>query len=331
MPPPASRFPWIDLLRGCAVVGMVWTHVANALLDASQQAMPYYHTLSYYHGLIAPTFFWLAGYMRGLSAARPGPRKPAWPTVKRLLMIGGIGYLLHVPWNELWRGDVSPPVLRTLFQSDVLQCLAVSSLLLVGIEHLPARHRLPPWLPALGLGLLALLLTDPLQQVTTGLIPLDAYLSKQQGSLFPLFPWCAFAVAGFICGCFGKPSWRLGLAGGVAALGLPLLSSGMVGFFFERLGYVLVVASLAANARILSDTAPRWLLLAGRESLCLYITHLLLIYAVPCWQGQTLSQGLGSRQPWPNVVGWFITVLALAWLVAWWNESRKLRRKVGAA
>ena len=33
--PPRPRLTWIDLLRGVAVVGMVETHVMNALLDAS--------------------------------------------------------------------------------------------------------------------------------------------------------------------------------------------------------------------------------------------------------------------------------------------------------
>ncbi len=330
MPPSAARYAWIDLLRGCAVIGMVWTHVANAFLDATQQASPQYHTLSYYHGLIAPTFFWVAGYMRGMSAAKPGSRKPAWPTVKRLLMIWGIGYLLHLPWYELFRGEVSQPVLRILFQSDVLQCLAASSLLLLGIERLSTKHA---WQVALGLGLAVLLLTDTMKQVTTGFLPLDAYLSKQHGSLFPLFPWCAFAVAGFLSGCFGAPAWRTAAAGAVAAFVLPWLpgGSGTVGFFAERLGWVVLIAALLANSGTLVNKAPKWLMLAGRESLCLYIAHLLIIYAVPWWRGRTLNQWFGMNQPWPNVLGWFVLVLALAWLVAWLNERRKQRQRVARA
>jgi uncharacterized membrane protein len=122
--PPSSRREWADALRGLAVVGMIWTHCANTLLSTQLQATPAFSTATYYHGLIAPTFFWLAGLMRGVSAARPGPRKPAWPTMKRLLMILGIGYLLHVPWAEWLGGDFSAAAWRTFIQVDVLQCLA---------------------------------------------------------------------------------------------------------------------------------------------------------------------------------------------------------------
>ncbi|MDB6138703.1 MAG: Acyltransferase domain protein, partial [Verrucomicrobiaceae bacterium] len=185
------RYEWIDLLRGIAVVGMIWTHAANTFLDASLQDTQGYRELSFYHGLIAPMFFWLAGYMRGLSAAKPGPRKPAGPTVKRLLMILAIGYSLHLPYLLAVHGDLSIPVLRVLLQSDVLQCLAVSCLLLLALERgLP--RALDAW-AATAIGLLAILFTPTLAATTTGLIPLDAYLSKQHGSLFPLFPWVGFA------------------------------------------------------------------------------------------------------------------------------------------
>ena len=108
-----SRYEWIDLLRGIAVLGMIWTHAANTFLDRSLQWAQTFQNMTYYHGLVAPLFFWVAGYMRGLSAAKPGPRKPILPTVKRFLCILGLGYLLHVPWDPLLKGDFSEPVLNS--------------------------------------------------------------------------------------------------------------------------------------------------------------------------------------------------------------------------
>lgn len=329
MHPPSSRFEWIDLLRGIAVVGMIWTHVANTFLPAEVQATAFYHSLSFYHGLVAPTFFWVAGYMRGVSAARPGLRKPAWPTVKRLLMIWFIGYLLHMPWEALTSGQWSADALRILFQSDVLHCLALSSLLLFGVERGLHERPVPAWVIAGLVGLTVVLLTDSMATVATGFMPLDGYLSKASGSLFPVFPWVGFACAGFVSGSFGLPGLRTLLAGVLLALILPQVPGfwGTVPFFFERLGWVLMVAAALANGARWIAYAPRWLMLAGRESLSLYVVHLLIIYAVPWWGGRTLSMAIGPTQSWPQIGGWFVVVMVLSLLTAWLNERRKLLRR----
>ena len=64
---------------------------------------------------------------------------------------------------------------------------------------------------------------------------------------------------------------------------------------------------------------PGWLLLAGRQSLCVYVTHLILIYWVPVWGGATLSQLYGAGQPWAIVLTLFMALtlasVALAWLI----------------
>ena len=69
---------------------MVWTHSANTFLDARLQHTAWYHELTYYHGLIAPAFFWIAGFVRAhVTWAAP---KPALPALKRLLMVLLIGH-----------------------------------------------------------------------------------------------------------------------------------------------------------------------------------------------------------------------------------------------
>ena len=330
-----QRYEWIDLLRGIAVIGMIWVHAANTFLDAVQQEQPWFHGLRFYHGLIAPVFFWVAGYMRGLSAAKPGPPKPAWPTVKRLLWVWGIGYLLHVPWDALARGDFSAPVLRILFQSDVLHCLAVSSLLLLAAERcIPGLH----WqvLAVTTLTVWAVVFSDMMAGATTGFMPLDAYLSKAHGSIFPLFPWFAFAGFGFLAGQQGAMRWWLGLAGVFGAFALPWMNlPATPSFFFERLGWVLmiVVAVWGTTTWGLGRqlSLPQWLLLAGRQSLVIYVAHLLMIHAVPWWSGRTLDKLIGPSQPLTVVLLIFMGLLVASWLVAWAWEKRSLRARTAQA
>lgn len=328
MPTPVSRHLWIDLLRGIAVAGMIWTHSANTFLDASLQGTSVYHTMSFYHGLIAPIFFWVAGLMRGMSAARAGQAKPYGPTIKRLLLIWGVGYLLHVPWGPLLNGDFSAGVQRVLFQSDVLHCLALSCLILVTVEKL-LRDLLSRRVAVAVLGVLCVGVTASLAGAATGMQWLDAYLSKQHGSLFPLFPWFGFAAAGFLCGTAWAPSRKLGVLAALMAFGVPLLwgDQNVPLFFLERLGWVLLIAVLVACMPM----RPRfwgWLLLAGRESLLVYVAHLVMIHGLPLVRGKPLDHALGPTQAPLIVVALFLALLVASLCLAWANERRKVRSRV---
>jgi surface polysaccharide O-acyltransferase-like enzyme len=74
------------------------------------------------------------------------------------------------------------------------------------------------------------------------------------------------------------------------------------------------------------SAATGWLRLAGRESLLLYVVHLLLIHAVPMPR-QPLQFLIGMTQPmWVVFLifgGLFVASLALGW----GNEKRKLCRE----
>ena len=87
-----------------------------------------------------------------------------------------------------------------------------------------------------------------------------------------------------------------------------------------------MIAAMAAKLNPHIAWMPRWLMLAGRESLWLYVVHLMLIHAVPLWRGQSLEHLIGRTQPVWMVLVIFVLVLTASLLVAWWNERRKLRQ-----
>lgn len=311
-------------------MGMIWTHAAHTFLDVNVRASAWFDHLDYYHGLIAPAFFWIAGFVRAhVTADAP---KPAWPAMKRLLMVMGIGYLLHLPWYALVTFNITAADLNEGLKVDVLQCLAVSGMLMLLIE------RLGRWRYAAGVVLLAAFAGSqgPATHWRTGLLPLDQYFNHEQGSLFPLFPWVGFGLAGFVTRAIwnGRPNTA---AAGLAAVGALLalvrpatawLGSGP-SFFLERLGWVTLAAVVIACASERVIAASGWLRLAGRESLLVYVAHLLIIHSLPL-PDRPLRQLIGATQPVWAVVLIFVALFAITLGLAFWNERRKRSRRGSA-
>ncbi len=302
---------------------MVWTHSANTFCDASLQKTAWYHELSYYHGLIAPAFFWIAGYARAhVTAAAP---KPALPALKRLLLVLLIGYLMHVPWLDLFHAQAW----RAACTVNVLHCLAISGMLMLLAE------RAGRWRQVVVALLLVFFvgLQKSAESWHTGVLFIDQYFNRNQGSLFALFPWVGFGLAGFLTRRLweGKPDRYAALVfvlGVVLAFAQPYSPwpGGPPEFFLERLGLVMMAAVLVACVADRVGTVTGWLRLAGRESLLLYVVHLLLIHAVPLPR-QPLQFLIGMTQPLWGVFLIFVGLFVVSLALGWGNERRKLRKK----
>jgi uncharacterized membrane protein len=322
--PRPQREEWIDLLRGLAVIGMVWTHACNTFLQLDLQGTVLFAQLSYWHGLVAPTFFYLAGYNRGQSTAHLGPAKPAWPTMKRLLFILGIGYVMHAPWLALLTGRLDAAAWRAALIVDVLQCLAVSCMILLVLEVWLKRYAV--WMALL---LILVLLKLGFTSYTTGWLVVDVYLTSQHGSIFPLLPWVGFVLCGYVMALVRSPLWWGAVMGLVLACVLPRVVNGWAAqlFFLERLGWVVLFAALAAAGwRWLVGRVGlllKWVNLLGRQSLVCYVAHLVMMHALPLWGWRSLELGIGATLSWWGVIGTFLLLLVATILLAHgWDQSR---------
>ena len=275
MPPPASsRLAWLDLFRGACVVAMIATHVLNTFLATALVETAWFAWFTYFDGLVAPAFLFIAGYAQGLGMRQASAAPRAWGRkVRRLTAVWLLGYALHFPAPQLLAGHWSE-ALRLGTQVDVLQCLAVSLALLLAAERFARR-----WidvLAALGLVLaVCVFREEPVQQWRFPPEWLLAYVNRSTGSLFPLVPWMGFVCAGFLASRVDASHLRLPTVAFLASLALAVLMPGSIGFFFHRLTWLLAAVPLVQW--VASVMQPSWLLFAGRESLVLYAAHLLLI------------------------------------------------------
>jgi uncharacterized membrane protein len=322
-----SRLLFADWLRAWALLVMIETHVFNAFLAAQFRDSHWFRNLNFLNGMVAPSFLFVSGFVFLVASQKRMEQlrmlgRPFWKQVARIAMVWLIGYAMHLPSYLIPRllAGMSAEEWSRFYRVDILHCIAFTWLfLLVSLVAIRgAGLRIAVWtVCTLALTGLAPLVWS-LDFRTALPPPLAGYLNDKTQSLFPFFPWSGFMLAGAICA-----SWFLAARGkgkekqfmaGLAAFGALMVVLGDVlpplGFlpegatagwradprsFFSRLGIVLLV--LAACWVYGLYRAPRKSLLldVSRESLFVYVVHLLVIYG-PFWTGGSLSYIVGKTQ-----------------------------------
>jgi hypothetical protein len=310
---------------------MVQGHVFETLLSAEARAHGLYQLQLILHGSTAPGFLFASGLVAGLPRAplslRAGLRR-----ARRLLFVGGVGYALHLPYWSVWKTlEASPAEKALLYACDALQVIALSQLVVIGLQALFGVA----WTRAALLLTLAVLALGPsvwASELSQRLPPfVGAYLDTRSGSHFPAFPFAAFVLAGTVAGAeLGRQDaatrWRRGwrvaallLAAGVS---LSLLLAGRVGFWGVSPGYVLlrlgalllVLLATEAGARG-AGQAMRALALLGHETLLVYCLHLFLLYGAVVLDAPPL-QALHRAVGFAGATAALGALLTLSWLAA---------------
>ncbi len=310
--PPAGRFPFIDALRGLAVVFMIETHTVNAVLEPALRRGSFFSALTYVNGLVAPAFLFCAGLGFAIFLSRQNEEILLLGAgfrsyLKKCLFVVFLGYSLHVPVFSL-RGmiEAEPGIRAGLMQVDVLQVIGVTLILLLAVVLVARSGRSRTVLVAAftaGVLLWGYLVTDPPGDPVAGLPDfILAYVSRALSPLFTIAPWAAFLTTGFLAGQWyaaraasgrERSAMRiLAIASGAAiagALGLSMLTKSLYApgqywywsaeYFLVRLGSVgLVMCGLWFLLRGGAGSGANFLQTFGRESLAIYYAHLILVY-----------------------------------------------------
>jgi uncharacterized membrane protein len=295
--PTRPRSPALDALRGAAIVTMFAANLAGPCLRA-----PHPMWLRVYGSFAAPTFVLLAGMMTSMST-QPAP-------LPRLLKRSALLLLLAAAIDRVCWG-IAP------FETfDVLYLLGFA----LPIAGLCLRLRL--WLQAsIALGIVAL---TPWLQRAVGYGPLlpehlahpwPVWRRLLVDGWFPMFPWLGVALLGGLAGRLDPLAekhrrW-------LAPLGATLTVIGAIGWYLSppaivtRMGYSelfyppslqylgLALGTVLLTLALLDALARRyslsWLVVLGRSSLIMYVTHVALIaFVLDEWfEGQTLPVYLG--------------------------------------
>ena len=131
--------------------------------------------------------------------------KAFWKKIGRIFQIIIIGYGLHLPFYSLSKSinEATPQLLESFFAVDVLQCIGFGLLFLFLTRLLIKSDKAYHYFLIASLVVVTLISPFLWKIEFTNYLPIVVanYFNRLHGSLFPIFPWLNFLLAG---GIFAK-------------------------------------------------------------------------------------------------------------------------------
>ncbi|MDC1197343.1 DUF1624 domain-containing protein [Algibacter sp.] len=325
----SNRLYFIDAVRAFAILMMLQGHFIDTLLapvykDKSNTA---YTIWSYFRGITAPTFFTISGLVFAYLLLRAYAKGNDKPRIKKGLFRGllllAIGYSLRINVFSWLSGSFSSYFLVV----DVLQCIGVSLIFLMGLHILFKKHSYIFSIVLFTIGCVCFV-TEPLyRNLTLDHVPqiIGNYLIKSNGSVFTILPWFGYSAFGafistvffrhvhrdrfklstiiifFIVGGFliYYSSWFLLKLYDVTDIELFKMSANY-NYLFSRLGDVLMLFGVFYTLeQFLKQSIIARI---GEKTLSIYVIHFIVLYG--SFTGYGLKKFLSnSLEPTTAILG----------------------------
>jgi uncharacterized membrane protein len=308
---PKHRVIFIDLMRAFAVLQMVQGHTIHVLLaqEFRTNDLPLYAVWHFLRGMTAPMFMFTAGTVFTYlfrSVKKPfGENYRVKKGIRRALLLIFIGYLLRYPtWSVFDFSKVSEEGWRIFFAVDVLHLIGCSLIILLAILFISEKLKLN-YIVAFVVSSVIIFLFSPFAELMSWNsflpAPAAAYFYSKTGSPFPLFPWMGYVASGGVLGAYlaqnplvfktSRFSLLLAIFGGTFML-TSMLSEFVLQFFniqniypqaapniiLFRLGFVIMTTSVVSYIALKVDSIPQLIILIGRNTLLIYVVHLIILY-----------------------------------------------------
>jgi len=347
---PVERKRYVDVFRGLLITHMALDH-ASLMFNAGRPgeelagAAPpvpadIFQFLTRFTGVpVAPAFFFMAGFMVALTSIARERRGLSQHEITRRLIVRG---LVLIAVDALIMG--LPRAAMGFYSFVVLSSIGASIIVLALVRHLPSKVLL-----AMAVAVFALY---PLLDVSALPVPLQAILYEpiRTGgfrSLYPLIPWCAIVVVGFVVGRDAvsrkqpAPFWML-LAGVCLLLFLAIRLTGGYGnaypytsvssldfWFFAKyppdlpfLTWSFAATFLALAALWTTRSQPPALLrpfeVFGRVPFFFYVVHFYVLGIAAAIVRTKLSL-------FETYLVWLLLLLVMAWPCAWYYGMKRDR------
>jgi len=355
---PKHRVIFIDLLRAIAVLQMVQGHTIDVLLapELRTAEFPIYNIWYFLRGMTAPIFMFTAGTT--FTYLFKSVRKPFEENyrvkkgIRRALLLLFIGYILRYPsWTIVDFSEVTAEAWQTFFIVDVLQLIGFSLLLVLLILFVTEKLKLNFTVTFIASAALIFLASPFMENINWNSYlpaPIAAYLYSGSGSLFPIFPWAGYVVSGAVLGSYlaqnpmvfksSRFSILLAIVGAVFSLialfsYLILQAYGIESInpqvtpntIFFRMGFVLLLTAVVSYISLRVERIPQLIILVGRNTLLIYVVHLIILYGSIWTPGLNLLWG-NSLSGWQSF-GAAVIMIALMILMVMLIHKFKIHNK----
>jgi uncharacterized membrane protein len=348
-----KRYPYLDWLRGLAILIMIQCHTFNSLTRLDLREGGSYVLSQFVGGMAAPLFLFMAGMttgfqMESLAGREPSPRRRWFVALKRGGYILGIAFAFRF---TNWLFSVPRSTFNEITKVDILNCMGVGLAILAVCAVWEGTTRVRV---AAGLGL-AIALASPMVANLdwTGAPPLlqDYLTPSVRAGRFPFFPCASYLAFGLAAGTIAKRAaadridrlmqWSV-------LVGFALIFTGQ---YFSNVSYSIYTRSnfwtdspalvvirlgiamlLAAGAYLWTEYCVgdgwSWMQTLGKNSLMVYWVHVMIVYGAavrPIKRQLSIPQTVLATA----VVTAMMVALSMAWF--WWKGRRPAPQRVKIA
>jgi uncharacterized membrane protein len=321
---------------------MVHGHTVDVLLSQEFRRPDSlgFNTWLFFRGLTAPLFLFSSGFVYGVRFRRTDSvekfRQIKIKTIRRALLLIFIGYLMKSPTPTLIDWEfVTYQMLQLFYAVDILQLIGASLLIFLGMEMLARKFKYDPARYLIFISIIFILgkqLATLLDWEEVFPIQIASWFSQSTGSLFPLFPWGAYL---FLGGAVGIYFQRKGFLSDMVLLTKVQLKLGVIfifsafvinflellffhsstfwttspALFYARFGTVLILGSLFSVLSLYIKRIPKFLYNASKNSLWIYVVHVMMLY------GSSWNQGVKNFLGYKCNVGETILGVITMWIL----------------
>lgn len=330
--PKKQRLVFIDLMRAYAILMMVQGHLTDACLALEYRNPDYtlYYIWEFMRGLTAPVFFFASGMIftfllkkqeKGQTGFKNNRVKKG---LKRVVQLLFWGYLLRFNWYLVldyfndWKLDYT---YSSSIAIDVLHIIGLAIFVIIFLYLIFGKRFYSFVSSLLVFAVLSIIVFPFIQSTDFSDWPnfIANYLTKDNRSVFTLFPWVGYSLTGAVAGAFIfkyediTRSLKLGVLLVLIGLIIHLFIADFLlifknlgsifeslaydAYLFERMGQVLIISGMMIFIAKFWKNIPPIIPKIGSETLVIYIVHSFIIYGSIFQYG--IAQNYGkSLSPW---------------------------------
>lgn len=311
-----KRIIAIDFMRAFAVLMMIQGHTIHSLLDISYSTSDsfIYNTWIFFRAFTAPFFIFCSGLIFSFLLFKKKIELKNNPRIikgiKRGVSLITIGYLLRYPTIKIFNlAESSYSQWLVFFSVDALHLIGIGLLLIISFSYLSVKLNVSPIIIFSIFAILIFIFSPYINSIEwskSSNIFFTSYLTFQFGSIFPLFPYLQYIFLGAVLGFLlskkqailndGKNLLILFVCGAVIVMIAYFIKTEFTNSLLGA-GMVVIIFSLFGFLGNKINSIPNFIVSLSRNSLWIYIIHLVILYGSPTSIGlfQIIGKTLSSE------------------------------------